>query len=376
MKKWHTHKYKDTTIRYFADKNIELTCVNLERHSAVIAAWLQGKGIKKGDRIGLWMGNVPEFLLVFAAGLRLGAVLVPVNVYAAIEELERICHESSCKILVIDYANPKICKRTGGSISIKGTECVGLTERGTNKNQIRYPSGVLKEDIGDKKFRCEIGVREDIVINFTSGSTGNHKGIRKSNRSYFGKEGFSKNLLRLFDLTHLMNLLTVFNICPWYHTTGIYLVMILMSGGVFTEITVESFNPSDVLKYMEQYSARIWIGTATMLYRCCIAGNDMDKKIRTPEVILSAGEALSYHIIETLGKLNNSAILISIYGLTEAGIISSAVYRFRRLPLYLRFVLCFMKYKNWIGDIQTEQDFLEQKEGQFLGKIKWFCQKK
>ena len=361
-------KYRNRPIRYFADKNLSLSCADLAQHSAVIAAWLRKRGIEKGDRIGIWMGNVPEFLLTFAAGLRLGAVLVPINVYATMEEITRICQKSKCRILVVDYDNPKICKRVGKELYIEGTECVGLTEN-CAKNQIRFPAGTEAESTLEQSFRCEIGIKDDVVINFTSGSTGEHKGIRKSIRSFFGKNGFPGYFVGLFDLMREMKM-TVFNICPWYHTTGIYLVMILMSGGVFTEITMEKYNPSDALKYMEQYSPKIWIGTSTMLYRCCIAEQEFDRRIKIPEITLSAGEALSHHIIETLSMQDNARMLISIYGLTETGIVASAVYQFRRLPLYLHIAMGFMQRKNWIGEIQTEEDALEQTRGQFLGKIK------
>src|SRR5580692_9851408 len=52
----------------------------LERASARAAAMLAARGVRAGDRVGLMLPNVPYFAIAYYAILRLGAVVLPMNV--------------------------------------------------------------------------------------------------------------------------------------------------------------------------------------------------------------------------------------------------------------------------------------------------------
>jgi long-chain acyl-CoA synthetase len=49
------------------------------RDAATVAGWLQGQGIRPGDRVAIFMKNVPEYLVVFYAIWLAGGVVVPIN---------------------------------------------------------------------------------------------------------------------------------------------------------------------------------------------------------------------------------------------------------------------------------------------------------
>ncbi len=69
--------------------------------SRAFAAYLQGLGLVKGDRVAIMMPNVPQYPIVVAAILRAGLVVVNVNPLYTARELEHQLKDSGSKAIVI-----------------------------------------------------------------------------------------------------------------------------------------------------------------------------------------------------------------------------------------------------------------------------------
>src|SRR5579862_391558 len=65
-----------------------------------LAATLIDLGIDKGDRVGIWSPNTPEWVLVQFATARIGAILVTINPAYRTHELAYALRQSGCKLLV------------------------------------------------------------------------------------------------------------------------------------------------------------------------------------------------------------------------------------------------------------------------------------
>ena len=73
---------------------------SLDERADHLALGLQALGIGPGDHVALLMTNDPEWVLVWMATLRLGAVLVPVNTRYKREEVEYVLRQSDARLLV------------------------------------------------------------------------------------------------------------------------------------------------------------------------------------------------------------------------------------------------------------------------------------
>src|SRR6185503_3920283 len=71
-------RHPDRTALRLAD--ITVTYGQLDEGSARVAALLQERGIRPGDRVAVMLPNVPQFALAYYGTLRLGAIVVPMNV--------------------------------------------------------------------------------------------------------------------------------------------------------------------------------------------------------------------------------------------------------------------------------------------------------
>ncbi len=92
-------KYAPRVAYSFMGK--ELTYAQTDSLSQALAAYLQGLGLAKGDRVAVMMPNVPQYPIAVAAILRAGLVLVNVNPLYTPRELEYQLKDSGAKAIVI-----------------------------------------------------------------------------------------------------------------------------------------------------------------------------------------------------------------------------------------------------------------------------------
>src|SRR5262245_31982267 len=78
------------------------TYASLAAESARVARGLAALGIGEGDRVGLWLPNHVEWLTVYFALARLGAIAVAINTRFRSAEVADIVDRSGCRALVLD----------------------------------------------------------------------------------------------------------------------------------------------------------------------------------------------------------------------------------------------------------------------------------
>ena len=93
------HQYADRVAYSFMGKDISFA--QTDTLSRAFAAYLQGLGLVKGDRVAIMMPNVPQYPVVVAAVLRAGFVVVNVNPLYTPRELEHQLKDSGSKAIVI-----------------------------------------------------------------------------------------------------------------------------------------------------------------------------------------------------------------------------------------------------------------------------------
>jgi len=92
-------KYRSLTAYKFMGKSISFR--EVDDASRALAAWLQGAGLERGDRVAVMMPNVPQYPVVVAAILRAGYVVVNVNPQYTPRELEHQLKDSGAKAIFV-----------------------------------------------------------------------------------------------------------------------------------------------------------------------------------------------------------------------------------------------------------------------------------
>jgi len=73
----------------------------LDDYSQALAAWMQARGLARGDRVAVMMPNLPQYMVAIAAILRAGLVVVNVNPLYTPRELEHQLKDSGARAIVI-----------------------------------------------------------------------------------------------------------------------------------------------------------------------------------------------------------------------------------------------------------------------------------
>ena len=136
-----------------------------------------GLGVKQGERIAIAMRNFPEWITSYMAAISIGAVVVPLNAWWKTEELRYALKDCEAKIVIVD------AKRLNLLAPVK--ESLGLTlilagedAPGADHNY----KDLLAKSHSDELPAVAIGPDDDFAIYYTSGSTGNPKGVILTHR--------------------------------------------------------------------------------------------------------------------------------------------------------------------------------------------------
>jgi len=92
-------QYRDSPA--YVSMGATLTYGQIDDLSRIFAAWLQGHGLKQGDRLAIMMPNVLQYPVVMAAALRAGLILVSVNPLYTARELAHQLKDSGARAIVI-----------------------------------------------------------------------------------------------------------------------------------------------------------------------------------------------------------------------------------------------------------------------------------
>ena len=94
-------RYEDKPALFFGDQ--VLTYRELWEHAGQVKNHLlQREGIAPGDRVALWMGNCPEFIILLIGILRSGAVAVPLNHFLTPPEADGILKDAQATVIFSD----------------------------------------------------------------------------------------------------------------------------------------------------------------------------------------------------------------------------------------------------------------------------------
>lgn len=148
---------------------------------------LTGLGLKKGDRVGFFMGNSPRCLFTIVGIMKAGMVVVPINSNFQKKEVEHLVNTAEISTIIVDpnqkfldiLANVSSSSETLKRIVIYGA---GEAEIKSKAQTLRLDD--LLEGAGDANPEVAVDGEDHCVIFFTSGTTGMPKGAPVSNKMF------------------------------------------------------------------------------------------------------------------------------------------------------------------------------------------------
>lgn len=325
-------KYPERDALVYSDRDLKYSYRELNARVDKLAKGMLALGIGKGDHVGIWATNVPDWLTVFYATARIGAVFVTVNTSYKPAELEYVMAQSDMKALFLidgyrdtDYVQavydlvPELKTMPRGSLnSARFPFLKSVIYIGPHQHHGMYGFAEVLElssqASDDELARVKASLDPHDVVNmqYTSGTTGFPKGVMLTHY------GIINNGLSIGERQRFTGAERLCLPVPLFHCFGITLGVMAVLTHAATVVPLETFDPLMVLATIQKERCTAVYGVPTMfiaeLTHPMFNMFDMSS-LRTG---IMAGSPCPEPVMrQVMEKMHCSEITI-VYGLTEA----------------------------------------------------------
>ena len=292
VQRWRElHPEKPAVI--FNDRVI--TYRELHGRSNRTASWLQSLGIEKGDRVAVMLMNSLEFIEVFLACSRLGAIFVPINYRVTGRELNHPIHNARPRLFVFDQSYLPMILSLGleNQLPPMLLAMVGATRPPGNIR--RYNRETLDFE-GQRPFISRsLGPsdpEEPQVIMYTSGTTGAPKGAVLSHRKTF----FNCLNAEIFFKLNFDDVMLI--VLPLFHSGGLFIqaAPTLYKGA--TILLHSKFDPASVYRDIEKYRVSKFLGVPTVFRSLLKVSPHERRDVSSLKTIAGGGEKTSLELFQ------------------------------------------------------------------------------
>ncbi len=194
----------------------EATFAQIAHRAEQLATALEKLGIERGDRVATFMWNNQAHMEVYLAVPSMGAVLHTLNIRLFPEQLAYIINHAEDRVIIVDASLVALLARVKDQISPSMTIIVhGSEDTGVLGDTLDYETLVSAERPGYEW--PELDERDAAIMCYTSGTTGNPKGVVYSHRSTWlhSLASTSANSLGLNESDRCLLIVPMFHVNAW-----------------------------------------------------------------------------------------------------------------------------------------------------------------
>jgi len=299
----------------FQDKPISYS--DLDRSIDEAAAGIAALGIRKGDRVGVLVNNVPHFIYAYLGIERAGGVMVPLNTMYTADEVSYILADAEARAVIV--AEPFLRAVDGLRETLPMLEHVVVVGGGT-------PIGTMAWDQmtgrGGDVPSVSIGEQDLAALPYTSGTTGKPKGAMLTHG----------NLLANLEQMHRVPLLSeaetdvVLLVLPMFHIYALNVSLGLTFRVGATAVLQERFDPVASLDAIERHHITVVFGAPPMFVAWLSTPNVESRDLTSVRLAVSGAAPLPGPVLEDFRRRLGVTIWEG-YGLTETapGVTSNAM---------------------------------------------------
>ena len=299
--------------------DVRWSFADLARESRAVAAGLEKMGVKKGDLVATATRNTPEFMATYLGVTLIGGVIVPLNGWWTPHEMEFALKDCGAKILLVDGEQaPKFLplKDRFGLILISG--------HGEFEGQDRNWASVRDEGLGETPPTGMVEPDDLMSIMYTSGSTGDPKGVMLTHRGAWStllSFGFvlsaAKETAKGAAMAEAAGDLGILVSVPLFHVTGSHPVFMLSLILGRKMVLMRSWKPEEAVRLINEEKITNFVGVPTMSHELMLAAESMGETLDTLTDLSAGGAKRPASHVKKLANSFKRAYSSTGYGLSE-----------------------------------------------------------
>jgi acyl-CoA synthetase (AMP-forming)/AMP-acid ligase II len=288
----------------------EFSYRRLDEHSSILAASLEGLGVRTGDRVGLWLKNSLEYILSFYGILKAGAVVVPISTHYGSREVSHQLKTTEARGLIAQAslldANKEVLPE------LKGLDFLVSSGEGKAASGA-VPFFTLLQGSPGPDRSLGFDTKETLaVLPFSSGTTGLPKGVILTHHNLLS------NLFQVIQAHEVSERDLFINQLPFFHIYGLTVLMgaSILAGA--TQVLASRFRPLDeFLSLFKTYRPTLFFTVPLILQEFCLDPQVPAMDWSRLRYVNTGGAPLSPEIQERFTGITGVPVMQG-YGLTES----------------------------------------------------------
>jgi long-chain acyl-CoA synthetase len=309
-------------IHYF---DATITQREFDELTDALAAALAEQGIGRGDRVALYLQNVPQFPIAAMAVWKAGAIAVSINPMLKQREVDTLLNDSGAIALITHESLwQDVARETVPGTSVKTvitTSELDFLGDGEVPSLLKNVSRdrddeildlveLTREHAGKSVPDPGLGPDDIAFLTYTSGTTGPPKGAMNTHRNFV----FNAQTYR--DWVGLDSDDVILGVAPLFHITGLiaHMAVAMLTGAPL--VLFYRFEPDAALELIERHKVTFSVGSITVFISLMNAKTAGERDTSSMTKLMSGGAPIAPKTVEAFEE-KFGAYIHNVYGLTE-----------------------------------------------------------
>jgi long-chain acyl-CoA synthetase len=295
------------------------TVAEVDADSDALAAALAGLGVRAGDRVAIYLQNIPQWVVALLGTWKAGAIAVPVNPMLRERELNVVLADSGAAVVValeslahvVETVRPGATVITTSELEYLGDDVPPLLAGSVREPGMLDLLGLIAEHRSSSPPDVpEPGPDDVALLTYTSGTTGPPKGAMNTH----GNVAFTAQTVR--DWARLTTSDVCLGVAPLFHITGLIAHIAVALLVPMPLVLGFRFDAGTVLDLIERWRATFTVAATPVFIALMHHESAGERDLTSFRTLFSGGAPVAPAVVEAFEK-RFGGYIHSAYGLTE-----------------------------------------------------------
>ena len=284
-------------------------------------------GVAKGDRVAISMRNYPEWIIAFTAATAIGAIAVAMNAHWSPDEMAFALRDAGAKVL---FADKERLDRLAQIAEPLDVAVISVRVADHEAATASYDS-LLASGGGADLPEVEVNADDPAIMLYTSGSTGNPKGVLSTHRNVLSAllswelnaaaAALTTGEPPIVSTEQPATLLAV----PLFHVTGLHAIYLASYREQRRLVAMYKWDPAKAVDLIEREAISSFIGPSAVTGDLVRVARDMGRDLSTLTVVGGGGAPRPAEQVGQIDVVFAAAAPTTAWGMTETNAIGVSI---------------------------------------------------